>query len=119
MTQVDEALKPCPFCGSDEHLFVGWVGSLTGDMPDRPYRVSCNNLDHDTVTGPVAYGRHAAIAAWNTRATPAPSQTDTLRLALLHTQMMLEQIAHLKSTDFAEVHRRILANRKALGGSHD
>ena len=62
-------LKPaaCPWCGSDEHLYVSKCGSLTGDMPDRPYRVVCDHIDHDQVQGPVAYGKQAAITAWNTR----------------------------------------------------
>jgi hypothetical protein len=46
---------------------------------------------------------------------------DALREALIQTQMMLEQIIHLKSTDFAEVARRIMAIRAALanGGPAD
>ena len=64
-----EALEPCPWCGSSEHLTVSKCGSLTGDMPDRPYRVVCDHIDHDQVQGPVAYGQTSAIAAWNRRAT--------------------------------------------------
>lgn len=44
---------------------------------------------------------------------PSPARDKVLE-AFLQTQMMLEQIAHLKSTDFAGVHRRIIANRAAL-----
>lgn len=60
-------LRTCPFCGTGEHLSTQSVGVMTGDMPDRPYRIVCTHLDHDTVTGPVAYGKIAAISAWNTR----------------------------------------------------
>lgn len=63
-----EALEPCPWCGCAEHLTIQSVGVLTVDMPDRPYRVICTHIDHDTVTGPVAYGRRQAIDAWNRRA---------------------------------------------------
>jgi hypothetical protein len=62
-----DELKACPFCGRDDHLSVRSVGSLTADMPARPHRVVCLNIDHDEVLGPVAYGKAEAIAAWNTR----------------------------------------------------
>ncbi len=62
-----EELLPCPWCGETERLFVSATGCMTDDMPDRPYRVVCTHLDHDTITGPVDYGRFAAIKAWNNR----------------------------------------------------
>lgn len=65
---MSEELKACPWCGSTEHLSLSKCGSLTADMPSRPYRVVCNHIDHDQVQGPVAYGRLEAITAWNTRA---------------------------------------------------
>lgn len=64
---VTQALEPCPWCGTSEHLSVQSVGALTSDMPDRPYRTICTHIDHDTVIGPTAYGKRAAITAWNTR----------------------------------------------------
>lgn len=67
-------LLPCPWCGSGEHLSFQQVGSLTADMPDRPYRVICTHIDHDTVTGPTAYGEIAAAVAWNTRAVVAEAK---------------------------------------------
>lgn len=73
-------LLPCPFCGSAEHLTVSTVGSLTADMPKRPYRVECHHVEHDTVGGPTDYGRAYAIAAWNRRHPPA-SREDGLREA--------------------------------------
>ena len=73
MTQEQApALKACPFCGGADHLSVSPCGSLTADMPARPYRVVCYHLDCDGVQGPVGYGRFEAIAAWNTR-TPDPA----------------------------------------------
>lgn len=63
------ALKPCPWCGTAEHLSVQWPGSMTADMPDCRCRVVCTHIDHDTVVGPTAYGEVEAIAAWNTRLT--------------------------------------------------
>lgn len=68
-------LKPCPFCGTSDHLHIGPTGSMTSDMPSRPHRVACLHVDHDAVIGPTAYGKQAAIAAWNTRATPAQPDT--------------------------------------------
>jgi hypothetical protein len=51
-------------------------------------------------------------------AAPSPAQqSGELREAFLQTQMMLEQIVHLKSTDFAEVRARIMANRQALAST--
>lgn len=64
----------CPFCGTTEHLRLIGVGSLLPDMPDRPYKVVCRHLDCEDVSGPVAYGRHHAIAAWNTRVSSAQSE---------------------------------------------
>ena len=42
------------------------------------------------------------------------SNLDVAREALGQTQMMIEQIEHLKSTDFDAVRKRIIANRIAL-----
>jgi hypothetical protein len=67
------ALEACPWCGLTEHLSVRAEGSYTPDMPARPYRVVCNHIDHDTVEGPIGYGRNGAIAAWNRRASPTTS----------------------------------------------
>lgn len=71
----ETTLEPCPWCNSNEYLFVPAAGSLTPDMPARPYQVICVHIDHDTVRGPVAYGKEAARIAWNTRATtPAEAE---------------------------------------------
>ena len=88
-------LKPaaCPWCGSDEHLYVSKCGSLTGDMPDRPYRVVCDHIDHDQVQGPVAYGKQAAITAWNTRHQSGRTGAgEALREALSDSQSTLSAI---------------------------
>lgn len=74
------ALEPCPWCGTVEHLSFQWPGSMTADMPDRPCRVVCTHIDHDTVVGPTAYGKFAAIAAWNTRLTTQSGEG----LSLIH-----------------------------------
>lgn len=66
---MTQHLASCPWCGSDEHLSYQWPGSMTADMPDRPCRVVCTHIDHDTVVGPTAYGKFAATSAWNTRLT--------------------------------------------------
>lgn len=69
----DEQLRECPFCQSTEHLTLSACGSMTGDMPSRPYRAVCTHLDCDYVQGPVGYGRQEARRLWNKRASlPAP-----------------------------------------------
>jgi hypothetical protein len=78
---VSDELEPCPWCGSDEHLSTNSVGVLTADMPDRPYRVVCHNIEHDNVCGPVAYGARAAIEAWNTRALASSPRIEALEEA--------------------------------------
>lgn len=70
MADLDK-LEPCPFCGTTDHLSLLAPGSMTPDMPSRPYQVICSHIDHDTVAGPTDYGRTAAIAAWNRRAPQA------------------------------------------------
>lgn len=84
-----EEMRPCPWCGETDHLNVSRVGSLTSDMPDRPYRVSCSHIDHDYVQGPVAYGKPAAIAAWNSRLAHQPHHP-SLREALAPFAALLE-----------------------------
>jgi hypothetical protein len=69
--RISDELSPCPFCGLAEHLSLRAEGAYTPDMPARPYRVVCNHIDHDTVEGPIGYGRNGAIAAWNRRSPPA------------------------------------------------
>lgn len=72
MTNESERRDACPWCNTTEHLSLQAVGSLTGDMPARPYRVICTHIDHDTVVGPTAYGKATATAAWNRRTYPKP-----------------------------------------------
>jgi hypothetical protein len=60
-------LANCPFCRTADHLSLRSVGSVTADMHARPYQVMCHHLDCEAVSGPVAYGKDAAIAAWNRR----------------------------------------------------
>ena len=73
-------LKPCPFCGTTEHLSVISVGSLARGMPSRPMQVRCGHLDCEDVSGPVAYGRRDAITAWNTRADALAGRSDGERV---------------------------------------
>lgn len=94
-----EALEPCPWCGETEHLTLSMCGSLTGDMPDRPYRVVCDHLDHDQIQGPVAYGRFSAIAAWNRRVRPTSAAGD----AIAQGEIVLE-IVELARRDIARTH---------------
>ena len=77
---MSNELKSCPFCGETDWLRVVSVGSLTADMPSRPYAVVCRHLDCELVHGPVAYGQVASVAAWNTR--PAEASL-TIRAAAL------------------------------------
>lgn len=84
-------LKPCPWCGDTERLSMQSVGSLTGDMPDRPYRVICTHLDHDTVTGPVGFGKADATRLWNRR----PAEI----IASLSSEGEREERAHLETID--------------------
>lgn len=58
----------CPWCGQTENLRFRSVGSLTSDMPARPYKVVCMNGDCEDVSGPIAYGKIGAARAWNRRA---------------------------------------------------
>ncbi len=67
-------LVACPFCGTTDFLRLNPCGSMTADMPARPYRVVCGHLDCEDVRGPVGYGRFEAAAAWNRR---APAQEPT------------------------------------------
>ena len=79
---VTPELLPCPFCWTSAHLSYQWPGSMTADMPDRPCRVICSHIDHDTVVGPTGYGKRAAITAWNTRrqSHSLPGDVETLAL---------------------------------------
>src|SRR3546814_82932 len=62
---VTEALKPCPFCGSDAMRLIE-----VSPLHEGKFRVS---HDHAItgfdcyVSGPIRVGEAAAIAAWNTR----------------------------------------------------
>ena len=70
----------CPWCGQKETLSFRSVGSLTADMPSRPYKVVCSGSDCEDVSGPVAYGKFAAAGVWNARADLArPSQAGVIR----------------------------------------
>lgn len=105
------ALKPCPFCGALDHLSVQSVGSMAAGMPDRPYRVICTHIDHDTVVGPTAFGRFNAVTAWNTRAAePAADVVDRLRAenealteALVRADEAISDVARLSNPDWTEM----------------
>lgn len=72
-------LLACPFCKSAKFVSVTAVGSMLASMPARPYQVRCRHLDCEDVRGPVAYGRQAAIAAWNSKLdAPASKGVETL-----------------------------------------
>ena len=64
---TNEALKPCPFCGSKE------LGMFTVSAEKRYFRVICKNSrlktgwHHPHVEGPLAKTEEEAIAAWNKR----------------------------------------------------
>ena len=82
MAEELEALKPCPFCGGSD------LRVSTYDVQPDDYHsgyVNCDECDAQgrgalTLDGWLSSkseAHTAAIAAWNTRATPSPS-TDTL-----------------------------------------
>lgn len=64
-----ENLKPCPFCGTSDSLFHGAVSDPSG------YSVWCNSSAGLNgccgMVGPMQPDEDSAIAAWNTRPSPA------------------------------------------------
>lgn len=73
---MSEEFRECPFCRETQHLSVVRVGSNVGD--GVPMQVVCRHLDCEDVRGPVAFGRPAAVAAWNRRATPPSDWNDAV-----------------------------------------
>ncbi|PZO78480.1 MAG: hypothetical protein DI629_12345 [Mesorhizobium amorphae] len=64
-----EALKPCPFCGSEPE----WNLGKKGDGSEWRY-IACSNCE---AIGPHAHTRSIQVADWNRRATsPTPSSPD-------------------------------------------
>lgn len=58
---MNEALKPCPFCGStDVKLFQ----FTQGDYEEELYCVECVGCEADTG---YKYSEDEAVAAWNSR----------------------------------------------------
>lgn len=81
MSNEHEALKPCPFCGGEANVEV--CHSKVSGVRDR-YFPSC--LDSDCaafIVDPYSTWatKREAIAAWNTRATPSPSNDGERREA--------------------------------------
>ena len=115
MTDTPEpvALKACPWCGTTEHLSMQASGSLTGDMPDRPYRVVCTHIDHDTVVGPTAYGKTAARIAWNTR-----PDADIVRQLVEAIDGLMNMPGDVdRACNSAELRKSVLAARLTAWGS--
>lgn len=106
----------CPWCGQKETLSFRSVGSLTADMPSRPYKVVCSGSDCEDVSGPVAYGKFAAAGVWNARADLArPSQAGDERVARLLAEICQRIDAALRAHDgdeeaFAALMQQKLAN---------
>lgn len=125
--QQTEALKPCPFCGggaSFEHLESG------------RWSIGCADIDGDCMgfQSLQTFPRKAdAIAAWNARATPSPSQTDAQ--ALLRNVVSHATGGHIDidehpgiglnaiCVEISRHHNRVFAGGKEsalnTGGSHD
>ena len=99
--RLAEVLDPCPWCGTTEHLSVQAVGSMTSDMPARPFRVFCTHIDHDTISGPVDYGRAGAIITWNRRPAIQSQQAEIERLrkqrAVEELERLIEGLEEMKS----------------------
>jgi hypothetical protein len=93
-------LLPCPFCRTADHLSLRSVGSVTADMHARPYQVMCHHLDCEAVSGPVAYGKDAAIAAWNRRpASPVGVSAVTDEMVAAACMANLNPLAEPSSTE--------------------
>ena len=66
----DVKLEPCPFCGGEAGVL------MASDEADPSWRVWCLRPSAKCgVIGPAKETKPEAIAAWNRRPTPAPSQS--------------------------------------------
>ena len=61
------ALLPCPFCGPGQSIVSLWFDDVS-----KRWRVGCGRCGCSTGTSPRDKTQAPAIAAWNTRAAPAP-----------------------------------------------
>ena len=59
------ALKPCPFCGEQEHLYPGyrWKNSWSTELEPRPYCIDCVGCGFEFVPREGC----DVIAMWNRR----------------------------------------------------
>ncbi|MQX90286.1 Lar family restriction alleviation protein [Sinorhizobium meliloti] len=69
-------LKPCPFCGTIEHLASIRIGSQVDGF--TPIAVRCHHLDCDEVQGPTGNGYAEAVQLWNRRHDETPSEFERL-----------------------------------------
>lgn len=85
-------LKPCPFCGSADHLSAIRIGSAANGY--YPLAIRCRHLDCDEVQGPTGNGKAEAVAAWNLRTPARPAPTDVELDELEKVRALLAKIAH-------------------------
>lgn len=62
---MSENLKPCPWCGTSDHLHGVRIGSQFGGY--TPFAIRCTHLDCDDVRGPTGNGISEASDLWNRR----------------------------------------------------
>ena len=91
-------LKPCPFCGTDDHLSFVRIGSAVNGY--TPYAVRCRHLDCDEVQGPTGNGKLDARRLWN--AQPVSTEISSLRSRVAELEGALEPFADLGGYVLAE-----------------
>lgn len=72
---MDEALKPCPFCGNDGSGPIEHALHVSHTQNDWHSAYDCYSVQCDKCTVSMGYSDNEAeaIAAWNTRADAAPT----------------------------------------------
>ena len=110
---------PCKVCGvaNRSHHIHGAPFNANYHPYEPPADVAGLDDVCDALDG---YGHQSLanrVRQCATTITAQAAREARLREAFLKTQTMLEQIAHLKSTNFREVQERIVANRAALEGT--
>lgn len=83
---MDEALKPCPFCGNDGSGPIEHALHISHTQNDWHSAYDCYSVQCDKCTVSMGYSDNEAeaIAAWNTRPThePAPELVERVGRAI-------------------------------------